>query len=326
MDPKQLIDDAIALFGADKVSIREGSDALLKYPYTVGKKNPLLFESYNVKQTKYEKTGLTRLRLYDRDIKISRRAPRQRKKCDNLPKSTSSSYQGLSKARARLENLILANKWQFWGYVSFDPKMHPWCFDYEVVKQKVVRLLKTFKAKHDRGLEYLLVFEKTEAGQLHCHMLLSFSNEVRSKMTKAYHPKTKRPIYKRFYGSGKNKVRLETPRHIHNWDYWADKYGHTNFDPIGSLYNDTVANEVQLLRIARYLSKYMLKESLDKKKRYLVSKALSRPKVSLRSIPDPNCLVTTNPNAYRLYKIDRKIVNQWQETINFFNEYLIPDE
>jgi hypothetical protein len=172
----------------------------------------------------------------------------------------------------------------------------------------------------------LVVYEKTETGQLHCHMLLSFSNEVRSKMIKAYHPKTNRPIYKRFVGKGKTKQRLKIPRHIHNWEYWSDKYGHTNFDPIGVLYDKSPDNVLQLEKIARYLSKYMLKDNIHKKKRYQVSKALHRPNVSLDTVTDPNCQFSTHPNAYRLYDKDKRIVNQWGETINFFNEYLIPDD
>lgn len=296
---KGLLSDAIAEFGEDKIiAVRYSNQPILQPK-----------ETYNVKRKEYP-SGLVVERVYDRDIPIRRKAPRRPKVDYNAPKSTDRSKASHTRAKNTLEDLILSNQFQWWGYVSFDPKKHPWCFDLEKVKQKVKRLLKTFKAKHDSGLGYLVVFETTKKGQVHAHMMLRFTDPYK--------------WFLKAFKNGKPIIKPKYLRPVYNWTYWADKYGFTNFDYIAPFYNDFTNNYEDLRKIAKYISKYMLKDNVPQKKRYLVSQALMRPSTNLCSEPDPT--LDHHPNTLRLYKNDRKIVNNNGDVINYFNEFLYSDK
>lgn len=297
----QIIIDAINEFGIDKVKVTNY--------------DPIFHEYYDTKITSYGNTGLEVIRKYDRDINIQRKAIKRPKGSYNNVSKDPLGLKSKGKSKARLKDVILSNVFQWWGYVSFDPKKHPWCYDLDEVDKKVTRLLKTFKAKHDPNFAYVVVYEATDKGQLHAHMLLRFTDPN----------KWFDPIFK------KDGLPLLKPKYfqqINNWKYWQDKdyrdFGFTNFINIEAKYRDPKNNFDELNKIANYISKYITKDNLPKKKRYKISQALQRPSTSLCNSVPPTAQSPT-PNTDQLYKNDRRIVNKWGDTINFFNDYLNHD-
>ena len=301
MDNKIII-DAINEFGIDKVTVTDY--------------DPVFHEFYDTKITSYGNTGLIIKRKYDRDIIIKRKSIKRPKGSYNNVSKDPLGLKSKDKSKKRLKDVILSNVFQWWGYVSFDPKKHPWCFDLTEVDKRVSRLLKTFKAKHDRNLSYVVVYEATKKGQIHAHLLLSFSDP--NKWFEGVYKKDGKPLLKPKYF-----------QQIHNWKYWQDKdyrdFGFSNFINIEDKYKDIINNFVELHKIANYISKYLVKDNLPNKKRYKISQALQRPSTALCNSVPPTAQSPT-PNAKQLYKNDRRIVNKWGDTINFFNDFVEADK
>jgi hypothetical protein len=294
----QIIIDAINEFGKDKVKVVNF--------------NPIFNEYYDTKLTSYGDTGLIIKRKYDRDIIIRRKAIKRPKGSYNNVSKDPLGLISKDKSKKRLKDVILSNVFQWWGYVSFDPKKHPWCFDLSEVDKQVTRLLKTFKAKHDNDFAYVVVYEATKKGQIHAHLLLKFTDP--NKWFEPVFKKNGKPLLKRKYF-----------QQINNWKYWQDgryrDFGFSNFINIENKYLDYINNFTELHKIANYISKYLTKDNLPNKKRYKISQALQRPSTALCNSVPPTAHSYT-PITVKLYAKDRRIVNKWGDTINFFNDYL----
>jgi hypothetical protein len=299
MRDDKIILDAIAEFGSDKVRVKDF--------------DPIFNEFYNQKIKSYP-TGFNIIRKYDRDIKIRRKPIKRPKGVYNTRSKDPNGSDLASKTKNRLKDVILSNYFQWWGYVSFDPKKHPWCYDLSEVDKRVTRMLKTFKAKHDKTFGYVVVYEATKKGQIHAHMLLKFQDP-----NKWFDPVIK---------DGKPLLKPKYFQPINNWKYWQSEdyreYGFTNFINIRNKYNDIENGYVELNKIANYISKYVTKDNLPKKKRYKISQALQRPSTSLCNSIAPTR--QNHPITIKLYPKDRKIVNQWGDPINYFNDFIEIDK
>lgn len=163
----------------------------------------------------------------------------------------------LKKSQKRLADLCLANKFDLFFTLTFNPEIVD-SFDYDSVKKALKKFLESMRKKYGK-FDYVFVMELHKSGRAHCHGLtynlpLSFIPKLNNKGD---------PV-------------IENGHEVFNCTEWSSKYDFGEYSKIGNLES-----------ASRYISKYVTKDMFQlapEKNRYLCSQGLNRPITEYREI------------------------------------------
>lgn len=156
----------------------------------------------------------------------------------------------LRKSQKRLTDLCLANKFDLFFTLTFNPKIVD-SFDYDSVKKALMRFLESMRKKYGK-FDYIFVMELHESGRAHCHGLTY-------KLDLSFTPKL----------NNKGEAIIANGHEVFDCTEWSSKYGYGEYSKIENLES-----------ASRYISKYITKDMFQLapgKNRYLCSQGLNRP-------------------------------------------------
>ena len=174
-----------------------------------------------------------------------------------------SAYVSMSRTIQTVYDICLANEWDWFITVTFNPERVD-SFDYRAVQKRLTNWLANQRKRRCPDLKYIFVPELHESGRIHFHGLMSNCGGIR--FTPAFHP------YKKDK-NGDPAEYWENGRRVHNMDTWANGWS-----------TATIVGDSK--KASSYICKYLSKDikSDDNivlrskgRRRYMPSKNLERP-------------------------------------------------
>jgi hypothetical protein len=262
MNLYQSIKEAKHLFGAENVTIKADDS-----PY------------YN-RRTIIHANGIVIHTYYDTVITKPNPPKKKRVKPLGSVSTDPNPHKRNKRAERAIESYVIGGSFDYWTTLTFDPKIHDFCLDYDLTVEKVSNWFRNYKLRHAPDLHYLMVFELMDPDdqgreKWHVHLFLKGVNSRDVIVTR----------FKNNHG-----------RFNYDFTPWSSKFGFSQLDKITTLYENDIPG---LYKLASYLSKYAVKkvESALHKKRYRVTKSLCpAPIVSYSHEPQPLETLLNNPS------------------------------